>query len=247
LVRSPTGEPIYYVAQFMDISQRKNTEEKLRSSLDEKEALLKEVHHRVKNNVQVVLSLLQLQAQRVTDGEARGMIDDVRGRIHAIALLHEKLYQSETPSRINMEEYLRELGTACLSALGSSGVLLSVEGDQVHLALEEAVPCGLITNELLTNALKHAFPNTAAPKISIELRQQEDWLVLSVGDNGIGLPPPPDEASSSPAPQTRNSLGLHLVRTLARQLRGRVEFRTQQGTTCTIIFPNPNRRREVLK
>jgi PAS domain S-box-containing protein len=245
LVRSPTNEPLYYVAQFMDISQRKNTEEKLRASLEEKEALLKEVHHRVKNNVQVVLSLLQLQAQRVTDKEARGMIEDVQGRIHAIALLHEKLYQSETPSRINMEEYLRELGAACLSALGSPGVALRVEGDQVHLALEEAVPCGLITNELITNALKHAFPNIAAPEISIELHQQEGWLVLSVRDNGIGLPPPLDEAN--PEPQTSKSLGLHLVQTLARQLRGRVNFQTQNGTTCTITFPNPNKRREVLK
>ncbi|OXC72718.1 Signal transduction histidine kinase CheA [Caballeronia sordidicola] len=205
--------------------------------LEEKEALLHEVHHRVKNNLQLISSLLNLQAARVTDRSVAELFADSRNRVRSMALVHENLYRAGNFARIMMETHVKNLCGHLARAydMRQMAVELQVEVDDVQLDMNRAVSCGLIINELVSNALKHAFPNRRGGRVRVELGLvDEDRCKLTVSDNGIGIAP---EFSVAEA----DSLGLQLVHDLTRQLHGTLELSRVGGTSCSILF-NPNGR-----
>jgi PAS domain S-box-containing protein len=215
-----------------DITERKQAEERIKQSLKEKEVLLKEIHHRVKNNLQVISSLLNLQSRFIKDQQALEMFKESQSRVKAMSLIHEKLYQSKDLARIDFAEYLRSLAANLFRsyAANPAGVKLHVMVDDVSLGINTAISCGLIVNELLSNALKHAFPTQAGGEVRVALHSRDDGkLTLVVSDNGVGFPPGVDF-------RTLKSLGLELVNTLTEQLGGTIELCNTSGTTFKISF-----------
>ena len=205
----------------------------LQSSLEEREVLLQEVHHRVKNNLQVISSLMNMQARHLRDGTGRRALEECRDRVGAIALIHEKLYQSKDYAHVSFSDYARSLVNEIFVALGvsPSRIALRVNIAPASLTVDKAIPCGLILNELITNALKHAFPGGRRGTLSVELANTaDDTIVLSVADDGVGMPA--DTPAANPG-----SLGLQLVSTLVEQLDGSLEVVRGRGTTFRISFP----------
>ncbi|MBK8796069.1 MAG: GAF domain-containing protein [Anaerolineales bacterium] len=200
-------------------------------SLAEKEAMLKEIHHRVKNNLQVISSLLNLQVKSITDPAALEALSESQNRVRSMALVHEKLYQSAGLARIDFKEYAQSLVTSLFHAFGSHSehITFQVNAAAVEVDIETAIPCGLIVNELVSNSLKYAFPNGRIGKIELELCHAADWLRLCVRDDGIGLPLDLDFRQTE-------SLGLKLVSMLASQLGGALTVDTTHGTEFTIAF-----------
>lgn len=222
-----------YTVILRDVTDRVVVEEKIRTSLREKEALLKEIHHRVKNNLQVVSSLLGLQSRAATDDHTRKMFQESQNRIHSMALLHESLYQSSNLAKIDFPDYIRQLAAHLFHSYGvpPERIHLRTDLDKLYLNLDAAVPCGLIVNELISNSLKYAFPDGRAGEIRIELHEYSDQMArLIVADNGIGLRGDIDWA-------TARSLGLRLVRTLAEQLGATIEMKSHAGTQVELTFP----------
>ncbi len=216
-----------------DVTARTIAEEKIHNSLREKEALLKEIHHRVKNNLQVVSSLLGLQSRVVSDEKTRKMFQESQNRIHSMALLHESLYQSSNLSKIDFPDYIRQLAAHLFHSYGVAAdrIHLRTDLDKLYLNLDAAVPCGLIINELISNSLKYAFPDGRQGEIRIELHEFSDHMArLIVADDGVGLRSDIDW-------ETARTLGLRLVRTLAEQLGARIELKTQTGTEVQLTFP----------
>ncbi len=215
---------------FVDISVRKDAEERLKSSLKEKETLLKEVHHRVKNNMQVISSLLHLQSRYLTDTKAIDAFKASIDRIRSMALVHNKLYQSESLSRIDVSDYAQDLSRDLFNAYSlDNRVSLNMDIDPVSLTIDTVLPLGLLINELLSNSLKHAFPDGRTGRIDVRLTTEGDQLTLAVSDNGIGLPEELDLANAE-------SLGMQLIMTLVEQLDGRVEIDRDRGTQFQINF-----------
>jgi PAS domain S-box-containing protein len=220
-----------------DITARKQAEERIKASLKEKEVLLKEIHHRVKNNLQIISSLLNLQSGYIQDKQAGEMFKESRNRVKSMALVHEKLYQSKDLARIDFAEYVRHLTAHLLRSYGvnSHAIALKVNAEKVLLDIDTAIPCGLIINELVSNALKHAFPPGSEGEIRVDLHAEADnpdgrgRLSLVVSDNGAGLPSQLDFRHTE-------SLGLQLVSTLADQLEGTIELDRQEGTTFKILL-----------
>ncbi len=232
---SPQGKRVYAAAR--DITERVQTEERLKELLREKDTLLAEVHHRVKNNLQVIISLLKLQAADVQDAKALAAFTDSQNRVKSMALVHERLYQSRELSRIDLADYIRELATSLLRAYATSpgAVELEVNTRDIRLGLDLAVSCGLLLNELITNSLKHAFPGGRRGRVGVELYSQNELLTLVVRDDGVGLPEQVDW-------QRTNSLGMQLIRTLAtHDLRGTIELNRSGGTEFRITFPAEGR------
>ena len=222
-----------YTVILRDVSERALANERIKTSLREKEALLKEIHHRVKNNLQVVSSLLGLQGRSVTDTETRKMFLESQNRIHSMALLHESLYQSHSLSAIDFPEYIRQLAAHLFHSYGVAAdrIHLRTDMDKLSLHLDAAVPCGLIINELVSNSLKYAFPDGRMGEIRIELRTCSDGLTrLLVADNGVGIKADVDWVNT-------RSLGLRLVRTLAEQLGAKLDVETKLGTSVHLAFP----------
>ena len=179
-------------------SERQQFEEQLLTSLREKEVLLKEIHHRVKNNLQVISSLLSLQADTSGDQHLRTLLGESRNRVRSMALVHERLYHSDDLGRVEFQEYVSTLAAELVRSFGHPGVTCTVQADPISLGIDTAVPCGLILNEMLTNALKHAFPGDMTGTVTIEVNRIDDEHVrLSVRDSGKGFPP---EADSGPDP-----------------------------------------------
>lgn len=225
------GKPRQYVAIRADITERKRAEEALVETLHDKETLLKEIHHRVKNNMQLISSLLELQAQYVQDAKALGVFEECKNRIRSMALIHEKLYQSSSLAKIDFAEYTRGLVNMLIRTY-RIGPLVNVglQVEALSLNLETAVPLGLIMNELISNSLEHAFPDQMAGTISVSLlRSSGNQMRLTVHDNGVGLPPDFDLHKSP-------TLGLRLIHILAEQLRARIEVQGGSGTAFTVTF-----------
>ena len=215
-----------------EIAERTRAEQQLKTSIREKEVLLKEIHHRVKNNLQVISSLLNLQSRCIEDPSVLELFQESQNRVRSMALIHEKLYRSQDLARINFAEYIRNLATHLVrSYRASSGpVNLKVNTNDISLSIDTAVPCGLIINELVSNALKHAFADGREGEIHIELRSDRDHQVtLIVGDNGVGFPKGLDFRYTE-------SLGMQLVNTLTNQLNGTVELHSNGGTEFKIMF-----------
>ena len=226
--------PSEFIAIFTDVTDRKKAEEQIKASQAEKEVMLKEIHHRVKNNLQIISSLVSMQADNLADERTREEFDDVCDRVRSMALIHEKLYQTDDLARLNFADYAASL----LHSLWNSHDVLA-EKEKLNLAflpvtlsIETAVPCGLILNELANNALKHAFPNSIDCEVTVGLEHDTtaDIVCLWVRDNGVGLSPDPDWRQS-------NSLGLRLVQILTGQLRGTVDTVPGPGTEFRVTFP----------
>jgi two-component sensor histidine kinase/HAMP domain-containing protein len=218
-----------------EMEERKRAEEAIKASLREKEVLLKEIHHRVKNNMQVISSLVSLQADESQDAAMRDILRDVTHRVRSMAMVHEKLYQSVDLSRIEFAEYARSLLSYLWRAHGTaaSGIRLALDLEPVSLSVNAAVPCGLILNELVGNALKHAFPGRAGGEVAVSLRGDPQGKVhLCVRDNGMGLPAEFDWSQAT-------SLGLRLIQMLAGQIHAGVEVSGHKGTEFTITFEEP--------
>jgi two-component sensor histidine kinase len=232
-VRNDEDEPVAMVGVARDITERRRGEEALRTSLREKEVLLKEIHHRVKNNLQVISSLLSLQSEYLKDEAMIKIFKESQNRVKSMALIHEKLYQSANLAEIDFSDYLRELTTQLFRSysIGTHGVSLNVHAPQVLLAVDRAIPCGIIVNELVTNALKYAFPDSRGGRIDIDLHPvSDDQIRLAVRDNGVGFPADVDF-------ETSDSLGLTLVRMLADQVQGQVVLQAgERGAEFIMTF-----------
>jgi two-component sensor histidine kinase len=208
-------------------------QEDLQRSVREKEILLREVHHRVKNNMQVISGLIELQATRISDPEIRSLFFESQNRIRTMALIHEILYRSSDYARIDFSTYLKELITHLLSSYGrdNGGIEIETRLDVTYLSLDLAIPCGLMANELISNALKHAFPHGKKGRIVIKLLQPaKGQYELSVSDDGIGFPADLEIAKAS-------TFGLQVVNGIAtHQMRGSIRLQKTPGTTVTISF-----------
>ncbi|KAB2923641.1 MAG: PAS domain S-box protein [Dechloromonas sp.] len=224
------------LASIIDITERQRAQQRLEDALREKTVLLNEVHHRVKNNLQVITSLLNLQADYAADPRLRAILAESCNRVKAMALTHQLLYERKDFSRLHLGDYLERLVQSIRASYRGSGnriaLRLALPGDDPALDLERAVPCGLLLNELVTNAYKHAFPGERHGEILIELSKEADGrLCLSVADDGVGLPPEAEPAAGS-------SLGLQLVGLFVEQLHGETIIERQSGTRFFIRFPH---------
>ncbi len=218
-----------------EIDDRIRAEEQLRASLREKEVLLQEIHHRVKNNLQVISSLLDLQSEQITDPATLAAFCESQNRVRTMAIIHEKLYQSPDLGQINFGQYIQELTDYLFRSYAAdiTQIDCDITVEDVFLGVDTAIPCGLIVNELLSNALKYAFPLGQHGRITIGFHAEPDGrLILSVSDTGIGIPAEFDL-------QTTESLGLQLVHMLVRQLNGTLTLNRNHGTAFTITFFRP--------
>jgi two-component sensor histidine kinase len=216
-----------------DITARKENEKIVEESLREKETLLKEIHHRVKNNFQIINSLFDLQLMNTEDPALKEGIREPKARIHAMALIHERLYLSKDFSSIDFSDYLAELARELFLSYNAEPerIALEIRAETVSLDMDRAIPCGLILNELITNSLKYAFPDKGRQgRIAIDLGRADDAIVLRVDDDGKGFDVEAARKSSS-------SLGLTLARILSEQLKGTFAIECGGGTRATLVFP----------
>ncbi|KAB2946772.1 MAG: sensory transduction histidine kinase [Candidatus Methanoperedens nitroreducens] len=220
------------IEAYRNDQRRKLAEKQIEDSLKEKETLLKEIHHRVKNNMQIVSSLLSLQTRNIEDKKYKDIFIDSQNRIHAMALIHEKLYHSENLAHINFKEYIDEIVSNISSSYGlNSNIKIDINVENIPINIDNAVPCGLIINELITNSLKYAFPKGRRGKIQISVKSKENNLIqLSIGDDGIGISKDLDIRNAK-------TLGLTLITSLAEnQLDGEIIINREKGTEFQINF-----------
>jgi PAS domain S-box-containing protein len=225
------GECIELSFVTHNITDKKDQEIALRDSLREKEVLLKEVHHRVKNNLQVISSILNLQSSYVEDEALKQVLRESQNRIKTMSFIHENLYQKDQFSSIDFSDYIKNLSTNLLHSyqIYSNLVEIKYNVSQVFLTLDQAIPCGLIVNELVSNALKHAFPNGNTGTIRIELKEENELVYLGIMDDGVGLPDTLDTKNTE-------TLGLQLVWSLAEQLDAKLDIKSDSGTEYLITF-----------
>lgn len=224
------GDTVGRIIVLRDITDRRRSE-KIKASLEEKEVLLREIHHRVKNNMQIISSLLNLQSYYIKDKKYVDMLKESQDRIKSMALIHEKLYQSESLANIKSSDYIAALVNSLFQSyeVTTQRIAVKLEIEDMSLDIDTAIPCGLIINELVSNSLKHAFPDREG-EIMIVFRSIDDTKELTVSDNGVGIPEDVDF-------KTTESLGLHLVTILAEdQLDGEITLDRSKGTTFCITF-----------
>jgi PAS domain S-box-containing protein len=247
-VRNPAGEQRIHEVRFVaerdkenriigalaigrDITEQKRAEEQVLASLHEKDMLLKEIHHRVKNNLQVVCSLLSMQSQSVSDPEARSVFSQTETRVRSMALVHEKLYRSGDLAEIDFGDYVSGLTRQITAGFNREEIRCDVSTERVMLGIDVAIPCGLIANELITNSFKHAFPDRAQGHIEVTVRRHDDrHVALTVRDDGVGLPEDVDVRSM-------NTMGMTLINSLADQISASVTVERSAGTAMVITFP----------
>ncbi len=221
------------IVALHDITELQKIKGAIEASLTEKEILFQEIHHRIRNNLQVVSSLLLLQMMEVDDSELRNIFNESRNRIQAMALVHDKLYQTSDLSSIPLDAYIQELSHLLVDSqpVGSKRIELRFDIEPISVKIDTTITCGLILNELISNAIKHAFPTHQGGLIEVEIRKlASGHLRLSVYDNGIGLPMGVDLRNGA-------SLGLQLISTLVAQLKGSIEVTQSPGTKFLIEFP----------
>lgn len=226
------GETIAMYAIYMDITDRIQVENRVKQSLKEKEVLLAEIHHRVKNNLAVITGLLELQYHNLKSKEAKNALRDSQMRINSMALIHEKLYQNDTLSDIDFGIYIKELVGVIVQSHTEKGkkVDIKMKSDPVQLPIAKAIPCGLIINEIVTNSMKYAFPkNQENPTIDISLTRQGQRAIFEISDNGTGLEKPFEDIG-------KDSLGTLLIRTLTKQLEADLTVDGSEGTSYTFSF-----------
>lgn len=232
-VYNSRGDREMSVWTLNDITKLRQAEDKLKHSRHIEELLLAEIHHRVKNNFQVINSLVSLQSEYIKDERDRSLYVDTRNRIFSMALVHEKLYQSDDLARIDFSIFIQELIEELRGVYpgANDSIAVSVQAEQIYLGINQAIPCALLINEIVSNALKHAFPENRLGTIVIELFEDaEECYLLQIKDDGVGLPGELDFRNP-------NSLGLQLVQDLVGQLKGEVELYKSNGTRFSIIFP----------
>ena len=228
-----TDEGTMVLSAIVDISDRKHKEESIQASLREKDILLGEIHHRVKNNLQIVHSLLDLQSTNIVDAQVLGMLRESQNRVRSMALIHQTLYESKDFARVDFRNFLDTLLPTLVSSygVGSERIRLGVELTEVLLPINAAIPCGLVVNELVSNALKHAFPGQSRGEITISLAYEGDQQVLlTVSDTGVGVPAEFDIDRTT-------TLGLQLVALLVDQLGGTLTIRRCDPTRFELRFP----------
>jgi len=246
------GKEIWYEAYFQpfiinneshlllmlnDIRERRQAEDVIKRSLEEKEVMLKEIHHRVKNNMQVISSLLSLQAKGVADSTVKAMLEESRNRVSSMSLVHEKLYQSKDLAYIDFKDYLQSLVAGIANTYKRHDVVISVDMEPVALDVNVGIPCGLIVNELVSNSLKHAFPDGRKGTIILGInKNSEGNYVLFIADNGIGFP-------TEVVFRKTSTLGLQLVNVLSAQINGNIELSQEEGTRFNVTFPRTSKSR----
>ncbi len=236
------GEITEWIGAAADISERKRAEQalreneqRLRSAVGERDALLKEAHHRVKNNLQVITSLLEMQARQTADRQALSLLSEARNRITTIAAIHELLYQSGSFSEVDLAAYARRLVRHVVSLYDENHEIEAyVDGEGITIDLARAVPFGLLLNELVSNAYKHAFRSRAGGELRVGLCKDDVYIRLQVTDTGVGLP-----SGFNERPPT--TLGLQLVGMLTKQLGGTVTFDSAGGTRVGVRVPTPGK------
>ena len=218
-----------------EITDKKLVERKMKESLKEKEILLKEVHHRVKNNLQVISSILNLQSSYIEDENTLSILRESQNRIKSMSFIHESLYQTKNFSSINFTDYIVNLTKNLVHSyqITSGNIEFKYEVEKIDLELDQAIPCGLIANELVSNALKYAFPDNSKGQIKLILSENENEISLGIEDNGVGLPKDIDHENT-------NTLGLQLVMTLVEQLDGNIDLKSENGTNYLITFERQN-------
>jgi PAS domain S-box-containing protein len=232
LARIETSDGPLVIIGIADISGRQQEAARIRAALTEKDVLLREIHHRVKNNLQIVSSLLDLQAAQVSDQATRDLLRDSQNRIHSMALIHQTLYGSTDFESVDFAQFSETLLSLLIRSYGidAGRITIRVEVEPLRLPIDVAVPCGLVVNELITNAFKHAFANRDHGEIRIALtRQSGNEVLLSVSDNGIGLPDNLDIG-------TTETIGLQLVHMLAMQLDGEITIHRSNPTQFSLLF-----------
>ena len=220
------------LGQGLDITERKRNEQKIQTSLKEKELLLREIHHRVKNNLQIISSLLNLQTYYLKDEQAKELFEESRYRVQSMAMIHEKLYGAKNLSKVNFKEYIESLSRFLFQMYGvdPGRIELNIDVRYIFLDINTAIPCGLLICELISNALKYAFPNDRQGQILVNMRPQKvGKFTLTVSDNGVGL-------KKGIKLKGAESFGLQLVDMLTEQLQGKIHIKRANGTTFTITF-----------
>lgn len=215
----------------IEVLERKNTEKQIKNALMEKEILLREIHHRVKNNLQIISSLIYLQSKKTKDNEINDAILEIYNRIRSMSLIHETLYQSKNLAEIDFNNYIKKLTNGLFRSYGinTDDIKLKLRVNEVKLVIDTAISCGLIINELVSNSLKHAFPNSRKGEIHISLDSEDKKVILMVSDDGTGLP---DNLNI----RKTDTLGLQLIRNLVKQLDGKLEFHSNNGAKFKISF-----------
>jgi len=231
IVYDTTGNYKSIVFVSRDIDDRKKADNALKESLNEKEVLLREIHHRVKNNMQIISSLLNLQIQFEDTEEIADVLKDSQGRVKTMAMVHEKLYQSDSLSKINFRDYIKNLVSQIFYSYGIKNdiIVLEMDIDNFNIGIDTAIPLGLIVNELITNSVKYAFPGGREGKVKIIFKSKNHSHLLIISDDGIGIP---DDIK----PEKTESLGLQLVHNLTNQIDGKIEVDTNKGTEFRIKF-----------
>ncbi len=231
VIRNSMGEIIKWYGANQDITDQKHAEESLRRLISEKEILLKELQHRVKNNMNIIASLLHLGMDKIRDDDARNIFADAISRINSMSAIYEQLYSSKNLDRIDLNVYIKSLTDSIFRTYNfdsTTGRLITTL-DDVKLDLKRLIPLGLILNELITNSLKYAYPGTMNGEIRVSLHKSDDLLILSVSDDGIGMPDDFNIEDSA-------SMGLMLVSILTRQIDGNLKINSENGTTTSIYF-----------
>ena len=224
----------HVIVSFMDITRLKETEASLTEAIEEKRVLLKELYHRTKNNMQMIGSLLTLKASYAENEKIEEVFDDMKNRIQSMSLVHEKLYQSDSLYSIHLDEYIKDIADSLKSsyAAAAGNVLIKSDMEEITVSIEEAIPIGIILNELIANAFKYAFPGGTEGKIEISLHKDERREIqLKLKDNGIGVPKETDFRNN-------DSMGMRLIFSIAEeQLKGSIKYSVNDGICWELIFP----------